>query len=49
MTTEARPATQRLTIPSRLLELFLGHMDVRYRLQTSQAAHQARANPVSVA
>lgn len=49
MTAEARFATQRLTIPSRLLELFPGHLDVRCSLQTSQAAHQAGAIPVFVA
>ena len=48
-TTEARFATQRFTKPSRLLELFQGHMDVSCSLQTSQAAHQAGAIPVSVA
>ena len=49
MTAEARLATQRLTISSRLLELFPGHIDVRCSMQKSQAAHQAGAISVSVA
>ena len=49
MTAEARLATQRLAIASRLLELFPGHMDVKCGLQTSQAAHQVEAIPVPVA
>ena len=49
MTAEARLATQRLTISSRLLELFPGHLDVRSSLQTRQVVHQARAISVSVA
>ena len=49
MTAEARLATQRLTISSRLLELSPGHLDVRCSLQTRQVAHQAGAISVSAA
>ena len=49
MSAEARLATQGLTISSRLLELFPGHLDVRCSLQTRQVVHQAGAISVSVA
>ena len=49
MTAEARLATQRLTISSRLLELFPGHLDVRCSMQKSQVVQQAGAISISVA